>query len=141
MVHNPDLFRAEILQAIPNLKLLILFGSRAKGTAREHSDWDLAILSADGSELTSDPWGELGLYEKLGHILQVSSDQIDLVNLNHCSPLLKYAVALQGKVLYEAEPNLFIDFQRQAWHIYLDTAKLRAYEQEYIRRGLENLKQ
>lgn len=141
---DPEVFRkttSQIAQEIANLGLLILFGSRAKGTAREDSDWDLAILSQMELDAPPEAWGELSLYEKLGRILQIPSDRIDLVNLRHCSPLLGYVVAKEGKILYEAEPNLFRSFQCKAWHTYLDTAKLRSYQEEYIRRGLEKLKQ
>ena len=135
---NPKVIAAQVAQEIPSLRLLVLFGSRAKQKATEKSDWDLAILTHESS---TNSWEELALYEKLGHILQVSSDRVDLVNLNHCSPLLGYIVAREGKLLYETEPELFLKFQLKAWKIYADTAKFRYAQEDYIHRSLERLKQ
>ena len=33
----------ELLEQVPYLKLLVLFGSRARGDNQESSDWDYAI--------------------------------------------------------------------------------------------------
>ena len=127
----------QIVQIIPHLRLLVLFGSRATGTATKQSDWDLAFL-ADGS--TPSAWGDLALYGSLASVLGISSDRIDLVSLDHCSSTLGYLIARDGKVLYEAEPNLFLKFQLKVWKVYADTAKLRRYQDDYIRQGLEKLK-
>ena len=97
-------------------------------------------MTSDKPDSPPTGWGEFELYEKLGQIFQISSDRIDLVKLNRCSPLLGYIIAREGKVLYESEPGLFIRFQLKAWKIYADTAKLRRYQAEYIRQGLERLK-
>lgn len=128
----------DIPSQVPSLRLLVLFGSRVKETAHAQSDWDLAILTTDGVDETLGDWGEFALYEKLGRLLQIPSDRIDIVNLKHCSPLLGYIVAREGHVLYESERN-FLDFQLRAWKIYADTAKLRNYTQEYLRQSLERL--
>ncbi|MBC8120627.1 MAG: nucleotidyltransferase domain-containing protein [Gemmatimonadaceae bacterium] len=128
----------DIPRQIPCLKLLVLFGSQVKETAHAQSDWDLAILAADGIDETLGDWGEFALYEKLGCLLQIPSDRIDIVNLKHCSPLLGYIVAREGRVLYEAGQD-FLDFQLRAWKIYADTVKLRSYTQEYLRQELERL--
>ena len=36
---------AEAVASIPGIEAVVLYGSRARGTARETSDWDIAILS------------------------------------------------------------------------------------------------
>lgn len=123
-------------QKLPHLKLLALFGSRAKGTATQQSDWDLAILL----DWVPSGWEELVLGDTLAQILNIPSDRVDLVNLTHCSPVLGYVVAKEGQVLYESEPNLFIHFQIKAWKQFADTAKLRRYQKEYIQAGLKRLK-
>jgi predicted nucleotidyltransferase len=127
----------QLAQAIPNLQLLILFGSQAQGRATLNSDWDLAFLIQNFSYQIG--WGELELYHPLGEILGINSDQIDLVNIDKCSPLLGYMIAREGKVLYEAEPDLFLNFQLKAWKRYANTAKLRQYQKDYIHQSLEQL--
>lgn len=37
-------YRRAVQQALPSLERLILFGSRARGQAREDSDYDVAVL-------------------------------------------------------------------------------------------------
>ena len=36
---------AEAVRSVPGVEAVVLFGSRARGTARQASDWDIAILS------------------------------------------------------------------------------------------------
>ena len=36
---------AEVVRSVPGVEAVVLFGSRARGTARQASDWDIAILS------------------------------------------------------------------------------------------------
>ncbi len=127
-----------IRQAIPDLKLLVLFGSQAKGTATERSDWDLAVLMDASS---ADNWIGWQVCVPLANILQISESCIDLIDLAYCSPVLGYAIAREGHVLYEREPDLFFNFQLKAWKRYADTARLRQYQKDYIRLGLERLRQ
>lgn len=135
---QPEL-QSHLVAAIPNLKLLVLFGSRAKGKETQQSDWDLGILLEETNHDLPNKW--LLLDQPLAEALRISSDRVDLVNLKRCSPLLGYVVAREGRPLYELEPNLFLNFQLQAWKRYADTAWLRRYQQQYIQQGLERLSQ
>jgi predicted nucleotidyltransferase len=73
----------QLIQEVPRLRLLILFGSRAKNTWSDRSDWDLAIaLDPD------QPQNWLVLPHTLAGILQIPDDRLDLVDVNHCSPVL-----------------------------------------------------
>lgn len=102
-----------IHKKISHLKLLILFGSRARGDNCDRSDWDFAVLydnKAPDSETVS--WFEIpGI---LGEVFNINSDAIDLLDLNHCSPLAKHLVALEGKLIYESEPGQFEQFKQQS---------------------------
>lgn len=102
-----------ITRKIPNLKLIILFGSRARGDNGDRSDWDFAVLydqETPDSEIVS--FFEIpGI---LGEVFNISSDTIDLLDLNHCSPLAKHLVALEGKPIYESEPGQFEQFKQQS---------------------------
>jgi predicted nucleotidyltransferase len=131
----PTLDLNRLLRAIPTLKLLVLFGSQARGTATEQSDWDVAIQC----EPVLTGWEQLAFDQPVATSLGISSDRLDLVNLPHCSPLLGYAIARDGQLLYEAEPGLFRRFQLKAWKTYADTAKLRHYQTKYIQHTLAQL--
>lgn len=134
---EPAQIPVDLSDRLPQVRLLVLFGSRAKGTATDKSDWDLGVLlcnpNLDGLSFLS-----LGL--PLAEVLGLRTDRIDLVNLDRCSPLLGFAIATEGKPLYEAEPGLFHCFQVKAAKTYADTAKLRQYQEKYIAQMLERLR-
>ncbi|MCD8198042.1 MAG: nucleotidyltransferase domain-containing protein [Lachnospiraceae bacterium] len=70
---------------------VILFGSRAKGTARERSDIDLAVRGAHDFA---------ALEEEMEQIPTLYT--IDLVDLNHCmNALLKEDIEQYGRKIYE----------------------------------------
>jgi len=79
-----------VLAAGPPLRLAVLFGSRAIGTARAGSDVDIAILPAD-PDLTLH--AELEISAALSSALSV---EVDLVRLDHASTLLRWEIARDG---------------------------------------------
>jgi predicted nucleotidyltransferase len=93
------------------LRLLVLFGSRARGDASAHADWDFGYLS-DG---TMDP---LTLMATLASA--VGSERLDLVDLAHASGLLRYRAARDGVLVYEATPGSFDRFRFDAARFWFD---------------------
>lgn len=69
----------EVIEEVANLcrqfqaKKIILYGSRAKGTARERSDIDIAVSGVDNFEL---------LVEKVEELPTLYS--VDMVNMDTC---------------------------------------------------------
>jgi hypothetical protein len=53
------------------------------------------------------------------------ADNIDVVDLRRTSPLLKFSVVKNGRVLYEKLPGMFNEFYSLAFRMYVDTKKLR----------------
>jgi predicted nucleotidyltransferase len=96
---------------IPYLRLLVLHGSRAAGTAHERSDWDFAYLADAGMEpdvlLTA-------LVDATG------SDTVDIADLDRAGALLRFRVARDGVAVHEAAPGLFEHFRLQAVHTWCD---------------------
>lgn len=68
----------QLIQAVAGLRLLVLFGPRAKNTCGNRSDWDLAVALAP-----EQPRNWLVLPQTLAGILQLPGDRLDLVDLNH----------------------------------------------------------
>jgi predicted nucleotidyltransferase len=98
--------------AVPSdVDLVVLFGSRAKGSAAPKSDWDLAVLLQPNGP---DPLGLYGLDPQLARALDCSSDAVDLVDLETASYLLQRVVAEEGKLLFERRPGLFASFCSRA---------------------------
>lgn len=98
-------------RAVPGLKLLVLHGSRARGTSHEQSDWDFAYLG----EHALDPDALLAaINEALG------TDAVDLADLSDGSALLRFRVARDGIVVHEATPGTFDAFRLDAIHTWCD---------------------
>lgn len=106
---------AEIVQKIPYLKMLILFGSRVRGDTHCNSDWDFAVLYDQSlREQTVEGFGWFEIYGILADIFQIPDDKIDVVDLDRCSPLIAHYIAQDGKLLYEQEQGLFNEFQEKS---------------------------
>ena len=95
----------------PGLRLLVLFGSRARGDVYERSDWDLGYLA--GPELDLDAFR----VEATHHL---KTDDVDLVDLDRANGVLRFRVASEAQVLFEADPDAFADFWFQAVSFWCD---------------------
>ncbi len=110
------------------IKLIMLFGSRARGTEGANSDADIAVLA--NRELSL---GEQSvLVERLCAVVKTPEDKIDLVDLWNASPLLQHQVGEEGKLLY-GDPFDFIRFRVLAWKRYQNTAKFRRARHETLK--------
>ena len=90
----------ELCEADKDIGLLYFFGSRARGDVGPMSDYDFAVYFC---ERNLDIYKKIDLIRKLSDILK--TDAIDVVVLNEAvSPELKYAVIVEGKLLFEREP-------------------------------------
>jgi predicted nucleotidyltransferase len=101
-----------IVEKLPNLKLLILFGSRARGEHKPDSDWDFAVLYEERSD-RKDISSLLKIYTLLEQAFEIPDDKIDVVDLKECSPILAHYVARDGQLLYERETGLFEVFKEK----------------------------
>ena len=94
-----------------DVDLVVLFGSRAQGTHRANSDWDVGI------RFHAKPQQALRLYgldAELAEAMDCSSDHIDVVDLDQAPYLLQRVVAEQGQVLFERQPGLFAGYCSKA---------------------------
>jgi len=91
-----------VFHSYPQIKLVYLFGSQAKGDTGPLSDYDFAIYFDD-----KDPKKmfniKLELLDQLSRILM--ADKIDIIILNLSKmPEFKFNVIKEGKLIYEEEP-------------------------------------
>ena len=107
-----------------DLRLLVLFGSRARGRATVKSDLDLALLCAGPADLEA--W-HMTLAPLIG------TDRLDLVDLRRAGSLLAFEVARTGRPVFERGPGTFHAFQALASRRYADTRKLRDAQRRAIR--------
>ena len=99
----------------PKLRLLILFGSRARGDAHEGSDWDLGYLADAGM----DPDALL-----LDLVNALGTDRVDVVDLARAGAQIAFRAAADARVLYEAEPGLFGKYWIEAVDFWCDVEPL-----------------
>lgn len=83
------------------LSLIILFGSIVSGTSHARSDVDIAFLYSRKVDI-------LELTNRASRLLK--TDRVDVVDLGLAPPLLKFAVAKTGKIVYERPPGSLTNF-------------------------------
>jgi uncharacterized protein len=107
---------------IEGLRLLVLFGSRARGDHRGDSDWDFGYLGSIALDADS-------LLATL--VTSVGSDRIDLVDLARAGGQLRFRAARDGMPLHAADASEFPRFWFEAVSFWCDMHPiLRAgYEQ------------
>ena len=113
------------------LTLAVLHGSQATGHARPNSDWDVAILA--DHLLTVEERAEVGraMARKLG----VPEESLDVSDLRSDSPLLRYRVAIHGRLIAGDQQD-FTAFQIRAWKDYLNNTKFLSLGAEFLRKAL-----
>ena len=110
-----DLFRRR------GVRLAYVFGSAARGGAAD--DVDLAVLMREGSTLS--------LFADVARALE--TDRIDLVDLAYASPLLRFSVARDGRVLFRESAEAENEFELAAIREYRDTRFHREVQDRYVR--------
>lgn len=85
--------------------LAVLFGSRARGTARERSDVDIGVLRSDGCALS---------YRQLATLSEALAAHsllpLDVTDLAPTDPLLRMEVVRDGELLFARSREDWVDF-------------------------------
>jgi len=116
-----------------NLRLLALFGSRAKGNFSSKSDYDFAYLSKNILSISE----EANLATDLAEIFK--NCLIDLSSIRNSSPLLLRQITKEGEIFYEDMPGLFTEIYLYALRIYRETLPLYRAEIKNIKSRLASL--
>ncbi len=111
------------------VRLAVLFGSTARGTAGPQSDVDIGVLIEGAPPGLMDP-----RRVKIPDALGVAAGEVDLVFLDEAEPLLLFEVAGSGKPIFEREEGAFETFRIRAVKRYYDTAWIRRIEAQALRR-------
>lgn len=115
-----------------NLKLVVLFGSRATAQYRKDSDFDLGVwIEKRYHEYLSDVKQLLrSLYIEFAAALHTGN--IHLVILNYATPLLLWEAACKGQPLYQKEPGTWTDFRVFAAKKHWDNKPFYEAERQYL---------
>lgn len=107
-----------------HISLLLLFGSRAKGNNSPESDLDLGVLFED------DAFDRSGVIADLISIFP--NYDLDLAILNHADPVFKFEIISNYRILYCADPEIFINFYINTIKQYNDIQKFLKQEDLYL---------
>jgi len=110
--------------------LAYLFGSYAQGEAGHGSDVDIAVLLAGDAKKLYESYRQLGL----GVRNALGTERFDLLLLNDAPPALTFEVISTGRLIYARSDQDLNAFEVNVVRAYLDTAHLRAVQNEYLRR-------
>ncbi len=114
---HPDptlhLAREAVLHLLPGIEALYVFGSRARGDAKAHSDLDLAVLG----EMPLDPLRRFEVQRELS--AQLDQD-VDLVDLCSASSVLRSEVVNGGRALFIQDAGRTLDFEARVLSEYAD---------------------
>ncbi|GAB7389246.1 hypothetical protein BSNK01_30840 [Bacillaceae bacterium] len=120
-----------------DISLVILFGSRAKGTARAESDIDLAVFLGDVVRpytVEKKKVREIAdrLYNDLA--LRLETSNVDLLILNYSDPFVWYEVSRHGRLLFEREAGNYRTFCIRALQRHNDARRFYEAEKRYLMR-------
>ena len=111
------------------IRLLVLFGSRAKGSGRRASDTDLAVLLDRRADLDE----RFALEDVLAKSLEVKG-RLDLIVLNTLeSTTLGREIVRTGKVLYDRDGEQWPEFASLAMRKYADFEPYRRRRRQVLR--------
>ena len=108
------------------LKLFVLFGSSITGKTHKESDIDVAYLGTQNLTIRE----EAKIMISLAPILK--NKNVDLINIHMAPPLLLYAIAKNGKVLYASNPLEFYRLRAYAFKRYIENKPLFELKQKKL---------
>ena len=125
---------SDALEQNPLIRMAVLFGSRARGDARENSDYDIAIDLAEQATLL-----DLGeVIDTITSITGTKADLVDLAGLSSRDPLLAYNIAHDGIPLVERTVGSFLAFKNDACTRYFDIQDFLAAQHAFLSQRIES---
>jgi predicted nucleotidyltransferase len=130
--------KAEIIEILERffkemeeVSLVFLFGSMATGRSRKKSDVDIAILFKSPPRI--DHSNDIrSMEDKLSALLR---KEVDLVHLDHASPILKMQVLKNGVLVYASDKKHFYQFHVDTLNQYDDLKMVRKECEKSILKG------
>ncbi len=117
-----------------NLRLMVVYGSWAKGVADERSDLDIGVLS---TKLEFEFDTLLSLWADLEEMLspQRGFAELDVKSLHKVDPLFRWQVMKDSILIYGSEFD-YVSFKIYAWRDYQESQSLFRLEETMAKKGL-----
>lgn len=118
-----------------NLKLMMIYGSYAKGAPRKMSDLDIAVLGKEPIDFKT----ELKLYSALAEIFGDNRErELDVKSLHGISSFFRYQVMKDGVLIY-GDPHDFYIFKVYAIRCHQENQKLYQLKEILLKKRQEHL--
>ncbi len=104
-----------VLQTIPDLRLAVLIGSQADGTATSRSDWDIALLWERHITALERLQNMETLKQKIAEAIAIHRDNIDLIDMVSARLAMCAVIAEEGIVLKGEETLAWSRFLTKTW--------------------------
>lgn len=105
----------DIFAAIPDLELAIIIGSRASGTARQGSDWDIAVQWVRNLGFVEQLAATEQLRKTISLFLNTSVQFIDLIDLPTARLAMRSVVAEEGIIIKGGDTLAWHRFLQRTW--------------------------
>ncbi|MFP3868456.1 MAG: type VII toxin-antitoxin system MntA family adenylyltransferase antitoxin [Desulfobacteraceae bacterium] len=121
----------QVLENFPEVSLVYLFGSQAEGQPGPKSDYDLGVLCNLGQDALQ---RKTLLHKALADLVKPAS--LDVVWLVQAPIELAFAIIRGGKILYQVNLAIRVEFEAQVMSRYADYLPiLRTWRQEILAGG------
>lgn len=114
----PDL-DAEIARAVdgvPGIAVLVVFGSRARGSHRADSNLDVGVLPERGLPEARRRYLQADVAAALGHLAPAPAERVDVVLLDEATDLLRQRIMETGRVVLCRDARAWRDLRvRTMW--------------------------
>jgi uncharacterized protein YutE (UPF0331/DUF86 family)/predicted nucleotidyltransferase len=104
-----------ILESEPRVTYAVLFGSRARERAHDHSDTDVAVGLLPGAKLSTNEIGDL-----VSRLEAAAGGPVDLVLLDEAAAGLAYRFFRDGRIILERDRKALVARKARAILEYLD---------------------
>jgi predicted nucleotidyltransferase len=111
MKNTPDYIISFLRKSFPQLEAVYLYGSRADGTEKPDSDYDLALLLPYKSDSSQ-------LYFLAQELAAAIHCDVDLIDLNQAPLILQFQVVAHGKAVFISEPFNIYTYEMKILSMY-----------------------
>lgn len=105
----------QLLSNTTSIEFAVLVGSRAIGTAKQTSDWDIAVQWQRETDYMHHLATIENLRNDIAKALNVTSEQIDLIDIPSAKLAMRELIANEGIVLSGDQNLAWIHFLHRTW--------------------------